>query len=164
LNDELVCSTIKAIMNYYIGEPPVSVKVGDKTMTPVEYMTNVCKLNAEDYVNVMSLMESPYWNYAEYKAADNWWHSTDFANVPLDDFMTIIKNAIKNGYSMAIGGDVSESGINSYMGVMMIPTYDVPSQYIDENARQLRFSNGATTDDHAMHLVGYVEKTNGTWF
>ena len=46
----------------------------------------------------------------------------------------------------------------------MVPSYDVPSAYIDDYARQLRFTNGSTTDDHAMHLVGYVERANGMWF
>jgi bleomycin hydrolase len=59
---------------------------------------------------------------------------------------------------------VSESGINSKLGVAMIPSYDIPASAIDENARQFRFSNQTTTDDHALHLVGYVEKPNGTWF
>src|SRR5690349_18179058 len=90
--------------------------------------------------------------------------SKDYYNVPLNDFISTIKNAIKNGYSISIGGDVSESGMDNHLGVMMIPTYDIPSAYIDDYARQLRFSNGSTTDDHAMHLMGYTEKSNGTWF
>src|SRR5439155_549260 len=55
-------------------------------------------------------------------------------------------------------------GINSELGIAMIPSYDIPSANIDENARQFRFSNGTTTDDRALHLVGYEEKPNGTWF
>lgn len=163
-NEVAVLSTIKSILNFYLGEPPASVTVNGKKMTPQEYLKNVTKLNPDDYVDFMSLMEKPYWTKTEYKVPDNWWHSEEYYNVPLNDFMSIIKYAIKNGYSMSIGGDVSEGGINSKLGVAMVPTYDIPSAYIDENARQLRFSNGTTTDDHAMHLVGYVEKPNGTWF
>lgn len=163
-NDETVISTIKSILNFYIGEPPTTVTVAGKKMTPLEYLKNVTKLNPDDYVDVMSLMEKPYWTQAEYAAPDNWWHSDDYYNVPLDDFMKAIKNAIKNGYSMSIGGDVSESGIDSKLGVAMVPSYDIPSSYINEYSRQLRWSNGTTTDDHALHLVGYLEKPNGTWF
>ena len=163
-NTDEVISTIKSIMNFYMGEPPTSVTIDGKKMSPIEYMKNVAKLNPDDYVDFMSLMEAPYWTQAEYKVPDNWWHSADYYNVPLNDFMSIVKNSIKNGYSSAIGGDVSESGMDSKSGVMMIPTYDIPSAYIDEYARQMRFSNGSTTDDHAMHLVGYEEKTNGTWY
>lgn len=163
-NEELVLSTIRSIMNHYIGEPPVTVTVDGKKMTPQEYLKNVTKLNPDDYVDIMSLMEKPYWTQAEYPAPDNWWHSSDYYNVPLNDFMTIIKNSIKNGYSLSIGGDVSESGIDSKLGVAMVPSYDIPSAYIDEYSRQLRWSNGTTTDDHALHLVGWVEKPSGAWF
>jgi bleomycin hydrolase len=163
-NTDEVIATIKSIMNFYIGEPPVSVTVAGKKITPLEYLKTVTKLNPDDYIDIMSLMEAPYWTQAEYRAPDNWQHSADYYNVPLDEFMTVIKNAIKNGYSISIGGDVSESGMDNKTGVAMIPTYDIPSAYIDENARQMRFSNGSTTDDHAMHLVGYVERANGTWY
>ncbi len=163
-NEEEIVSTIKSILNYYMGTPPQEIGSGDVKITPQAYLANTCKLNPDDYVDFMSLMEAPYWTQAEYKATDNWWHSDDYYNVPLTDFVAIVKSAVKNGYSISVGGDVSESGINIYTGVMMIPSYDIPSQYIDENARELRFINGATTDDHAMHLMGYVEKPNGTWF
>ena len=49
---------------------------------------------------------------AEYKVGDNWWHSKDYYNIPLDDFMSVLKNAIRNGYSIGIGGDVSEAGLS----------------------------------------------------
>jgi bleomycin hydrolase len=163
-NEEQVVSTIKSILNHYMGEPPVAVSVEGKKMTPVEYMKNVTKLNPDDYVDFMSLMEKPFWTQAEYNAPDNWWHSADYYNVPVTDFMTAVKTAIKNGYSLSIGGDVSESGIDSKLGVAMVPTFDIPSNYIDDAARQLRWTNGTTTDDHALHLVGYLEKPNGTWF
>ncbi len=163
-NEELTIATVKDIMNHYIGEPPVSVTVAGKKMSPQEYLKTVAKLNPEDYVDMMSLMEKPYWTQAEYRVEDNWWHSADYYNVPLNDFMDAVKNASKNGYSISIGGDVSESGLDSKSGLAMVPTFDIPSAYIDENARQFRFSNGSTTDDHAMHLVGYLEKPNGMWF
>jgi bleomycin hydrolase len=163
-NEEQVVSTVKSILKHHIGEPPVTVSVNGKSLTPKQYMTDILKVNPDDYVDFMSLMASPYYAKSEFKVPDNWWHSSDYHNVPLDVWMNIIKTSIKNGYSMAIGGDVSESGINSQIGVAMIPSYDIPSQYIDENARQLRFSNGTTTDDHAVHLVGWCEKPNGIWF
>ncbi|MCK7523127.1 MAG: hypothetical protein MZV64_38370 [Ignavibacteriales bacterium] len=46
----------------------------------------------------------------------------------------------------------------------MVPTFDIPSEYIDENARQFRFSNETTTDDHGIHLVGYMNKDGKDWF
>ncbi len=163
-NSDEVAATIKSIMNFHIGEPPAAVTVTGKKMTPQEYLKNIAKLNPDDYVDIMSLLEAPYWTQAEYKVPDNWWHSKDYYNVPLDDFMKIIKASVKNGYSMAIGGDVTESGMDNKLGVAMVPSYDIPSANIDDMARQMRFSNGSTTDDHAMHLVGYADRANGTWY
>ncbi len=162
--EETVLANIKSIMNYYMGEPPTVIEVNGKKMTPLEYLTNVTKLKPADYVDLMSLVEKPYFERCEYKVPDNWWKSEAYYNVPLEDFMKILKKSIKNGYTIAIGGDVSEAGYNSEFDVAMVPTFDIPSEYIDENARQLRFSNGSTTDDHAIHIIGYKEQGKVFWF
>jgi bleomycin hydrolase len=78
--------------------------------------------------------------------------------------MKIVKESIRKGYTVLIGGDVSESGFDAWNQIAVVPTYDIPSEYIDENARAIRFLNGATTDDHGMHLVGYLEKDGKDWY
>lgn len=163
-NPHTVESTIRSIMDQYMGRVPEKVMHEGKSMTPQEYMTRILKLKPDDYVDFMSLKEKPYWQQTEYDVPDNWWNSEVYHNVPLDVFMEIVKTAVKEGYSISIGGDVSEPGILGTWGVAVVPTFDIPSEYIDENARQMRFSNGATTDDHAVHLVGWTSKPNGTWF
>ncbi len=163
-NTDEVVSTIKDIMDHYIGTPPKFVLVKGKKLTPQEYLQEVTGIQPDNYVTFMSLKSEPYWATAEYKVGDNWWHSKDYYNVPLSTFISLVKSSLKKGYSISIGGDVSESGIDSKRGVIMVPSYDIPSSYINEDARLLRFLNGATTDDHAMHIVGYAEKANGTWF
>lgn len=163
-NEEQAIETIKSILDYYIGKPPENFEFDGKKMTPKEFFTNVVKLNLDDYVDIMSLMQEAYYKKVEYKVPDNWWHSTDYHNVPLDEFMNAIKHAVKNGYSLAIGGDVSEAGYDSHAEVAMVPSFDIPSEYIDENARQFRFSNGTTTDDHGIHIVGFKEQDGKFWF
>jgi len=163
-NEEEVLSTIKSILNHYLGEPPIEFKVDGKTMTPKTYLKKVIKIDIADYVNILSLMEVPYYSMGEYKVPDNWWHSDEYYNVPLDDFMISLKNAVKNGYTVGIGGDVSEAGISAHDEVAMVPSFDIPSEYIEENARQFRFSNRSTTDDHGLHVVGYQDRDDGTWF
>ena len=147
-----------------MGELPAEVTVDGKKFTPKEYLENHLKLNLNDYVDILSYMQQPYYEQVEYEVPDNWWHNRDYYNVPLDQFMFALKNAIKNGYTMTIGGDVSEAGYDSWHKVGIIPTFDIPSEYIDENARQFRFSNKTTTDDHGIHLVGYLEKDGKDWF
>ena len=161
--DEVVKVT-KSILNFYLGVPPTEVIVDGKTYTPKQYLNDYLKLNMDDYVDVLSYMQQPYWEQVEYEVPDNWWHNKDYYNVPLDDFMKILKNSIKSGYTMAIGGDVSEPGYDSWTKCAVVPTFDLPSEYIDENARQFRFTNQTTTDDHGIHLVGYEELDGKTWF
>jgi bleomycin hydrolase len=168
-NETEVVNTMKAIMNQYIGEPPVKVSSspngkGGSQVTPNDYVKQVLKLNLDDYVDVMSLNELPWYTKGEYKVPDNWWHSDDYYNIPLTDFIQGIKNAIRNGYSVAIGGDTSEPGLDPNYQVAMVPTFDIPSDQINDDAREMRFLNGSTTDDHGMHLVGYQEKDGKDWY
>ena len=164
-DEAAIISNIKSILNHYMGAPPTSFKYNGKSYTPKSFLKNATKLEPNNYVDFMSLMQKPYWSQEEYKVPDNWWRSDAYYNIPLDEFMFAIKNAIENGYSISIGGDVSESGYSSINDVAMVPSYDIPSDFIDENARQFRFSNGTTTDDHAIHLIGYkIDKTGDWWF
>jgi len=164
-DETAVVSNVKSILNHYMGTPPVKVTVDGKTMTPKDFMTNVLKFNPDDYCDVLSYMQKPYWNKVEYIVPDNWWHSDSYYNLPLDDYMDILKKALKSGYTVAIGGDVSEAGLLAReANLAIIPTFDIPSANIDENARQFRFSNETTTDDHGMHIVGFKEKDGVTWF
>ncbi len=164
-NEDEVLSTIKSIMNHYIGTPPEKFTYRGKEYTPKSFLKNYLQLNMDNYVEILSLLEKPYWKQVEYPVPDNWWHSSEYYNVPLDVFMQIIKKSIRNGYSLAIGGDVSEAGYDSHAEVAVVPTFDIPSRYIDEYAREFRFSNGSTTDDHGIHLVGYYTDSNGKdWY
>jgi bleomycin hydrolase len=95
---------------------------------------------------------------------DNWWHSKDYYNVPLDDYMRVLNDAIKKGFTVAIGGDVSEPGLSRETQCAMVPDFDIPSAYINDQARQFRFSNETTTDDHGMHLVGYTTVEGVNWY
>jgi bleomycin hydrolase len=163
-NEEEAVATVKAIMNHYLGEPPSSVTVDNKKLSPKEYFERIVRLNLDDYVDIMSLMAKPYYQMAEYEVPDNWWHSKEYYNVPLDDFMAVLKSAVRKGYSVCIGGDVSEPGYEGHAGIAVVPTFDIPYEYIDENARQFRFSNGTTGDDHGIHIVGYTEKGGKDWY
>lgn len=163
-NEEESITVIKSILNHYIGEPPAEFYFEEKKYTPKEFLNNYIKIKPDDYVDILSYMQQPYYKQVEYEVEDNWWHSDVYYNVPLNVFMDALKYAIRNGYTMSIGGDVSEAGYDSWQKVGVIPTFDIPSEYIDENARQFRFSNETTTDDHGIHLVGYMEKDGKDWY
>lgn len=164
-NEEAGLSTIKAILNHSIGVPPTDFQYEGKKYSPASFLKEYMMINTSDYVDIMSLMEQPYWQKAEYKVPDNWWHSKEYYNVPLDVFMEIWNYAIENGYTTAVGGDVSEAGINRNTNCAMIPDFDIPYNAINESARQFRFSNNTTTDDHGMHCVGYYKAKDGKmWY
>lgn len=155
---------IKSILDHYMGEIPYEFYYKGKKFTPKEYLNDYLKLNPDDYVDILSYMQMPYYEKVEYEVEDNWWHSKDYYNVPLNVFIEALKNNIRSDYTMAIGGDVSEAGYNSWRKVAVVPTFDIPSEYIDDSARQFRFSNKTTTDDHGIHLVGYMEKDGKDWY
>jgi bleomycin hydrolase len=163
-DEQAVIATIKSIMKHYMGEPPSEITVGGKKMNPLQYLHDVLHINPDDYVDILSYEQEPFYAHVEYKVPDNWWHSTDYFNVPLDAFMNALKKAINSGYTVSIGGDISEPGFDRKTQCAIVPDFDIPSAYINDDARQFRFSNQTTTDDHGMHLVGSTEKEGKEWF
>ena len=163
-NEDQVIANIKTIMNRYMGEPPTEFTYNGKKYTPKSFLSDEVKIDPDDFVEIISLAESPYYQLMDYDVPDNWRHEIEYYNIPLDEFMSTLKNAVKNGYSVSIGGDVSEAGYMSMKDVAVVPSFDIPSQFIDENAREFRFANGTTGDDHGIHLVGYTVKDGVTWF
>jgi bleomycin hydrolase len=163
-NEEEAVATVKAILNHHLGVPPETFTVDGRNYTPVSYLRDYLRINPDDYVDVLSYRQQPFGGQVEYEVPDNWWHSKDYYNVPLDTFMTILRSALGRGYSVSLGGDVSEPGKSPEKKVFMIPSFDIPSGAIDDDARQFRFSNGTTTDDHGIHLIGYQEANGKGWF
>jgi len=164
-NEEAVVSTVRAILDHHLGAPPATVAVDGVSLTPKEYLAKVVRLDPDDYVGILSTMERPYWEKAEYAVPDNWWHGREYVNVPLDAFLSAIKGAVRNGFSVVVAGDMSEPGYSiGPPGIAVVPTWDIPSAYIDDAARQFRFDNGGTTDDHDLHVVGWLTKNGKDWF
>ncbi len=163
-NEDEAVATVKAILNHYLGVPPEKFMVEGKEYTPKTYLRDYLKINPDDYVDVLSYLQQPFGQQVEYEVPDNWWHSKEYYNVPLDTYIKILENALAKGITAAIGGDVSEPGRNSEKKICMIPTFDIPASAIDDSARQYRFGNGTTTDDHGVHLIGFKKENGRTVF
>jgi bleomycin hydrolase len=162
--EKTVRSFFEVILDKHLGEPPQAFDFEGKRYDPQTFAREVLKVNPDDYVMFMSTLKIPFYTEGEFEVYDNWWRADDYHNVPLNEFYDGIKGALKKGYSVAIAVDVSEPGKDGPNDVMFIPPYDIPGQFIDQLAREYRITNESTTDDHAIHLVGYARRGDHDWF
>jgi len=163
-NEDTVVAMVRRILDETMGRPPETVMWNGVEMTPQVFLSDVCKVDPGDYVSLMSTLSVPFYSRGEYAVPDNWWHDAGYVNLPLDVWYDTIVGVIGSGHSMVIGGDVSEPGLNGFEDVAVVPSFDIPAEYIDQSARELRFANGTTTDDHGIHLVGHTVLDGHDWF
>jgi bleomycin hydrolase len=163
-NEDLVASTIKSILNFYMGEPPIEFSFKGKRFTPKSFLTEYAGINPSEYVNIISVKEAKYGDSTIYDVPDNWLKTNNYSNIALDEWVSYLRQAANDGYSIFLAGDVSEAGIDGNTDVAIIPSFDIPSEYIDEDARQFRISNNTTTDDHGIHIVGVTKIGDKYWY
>ena len=163
-DEDIALAEITATLNKYLGAPPDKFIYDGKEYTPLEFSKKVCKINRKDYVDFMSTLKIPFYQQGEYKVPDNWDRDSTYYNIPLDEFYNGIKKAINSGYSIAIGGDVSEPGKYGWEDIAIIVPWDIPQEAINQSSREFRFYNKTSTDDHGIHLVGYTNKFGHDWY
>ena len=163
-HEDEVIANVRMIMDRYLGRPPESINVDGVDMTPVEFLQNKLQLSLENYVSIMSFKNVPFWTQDAYDVPDNWWRSKDYYNVPLEEFYNAVKTSIQQGFSLVIAGDVSEPGKYGWGDIGVIPSFDIPSAFINQDAREFRFYNKTSTDDHGMHLIGYKKHKGEDWY
>ena len=163
-NTVMVVSTIRNILDKYMGRPPQEVFFEGEHYTPPGFLRKVLQIVPDDYFSFMSTMSQTYGEKGELVEPDNWWHCDDYYNVSIDDFMLVIDDALDSVFSVCICGDVSEPGYDRWAEVGIIPAFDIPSEYIDESSREMRLKNGTTTDDHCIHIVGVQDVDGERWY
>lgn len=156
--------TIRAILDHYMGVPPVEFAYEGKTITPKQFLNDYIPLKLDDYVMCISVLNQPFHEYSLYDVPDNWRRSKDYFNLPVEDFMKIINASLEKGVSVTIGGDVSEPGIDGTAGLAIVPTFDIAANSINDDARYFRFLNKTTTDDHLVHIIGSVNRNGVVWY
>lgn len=154
---------VRAILDKHLGRPPDRISVEGQSLTPLEYLGSL-GLDPADYVAFVSFMYLPFYSKGEFRVPDSWWHSGDYHNLPLYEFSLALLRALRKGYTATLAVDFSEPGYSGENDIAMVPTFDIPSSYIDQSSREYRFTNGSSTDDHAVHCVGYLESAKGNWF
>jgi len=180
---------LQGILDAYLGKCPEKFTFEGKEYSPKTFMASL-GINLNDYVSITSYTHHPFYTAFAVEVQDNWRFPLSY-NVPMDEMMQIIDNAVNEGYTVAWGGDVSEEGFTrqglayaidakatqslagSDMARWLKLTADKKRNVIDslgckvpeivptQEMRQERFDNWQLTDDHGMHIYGVAKDQNG---
>ena len=101
-------SGLQGILDAYLGKCPETFTYEGKQYTPKSFMASL-GIDLNDYVSITSYTHHPFYTTFALEVQDNWRFPLSY-NVPMDEMMQIIDNAIELGYTIAWGGDVSEDG------------------------------------------------------
>ena len=142
----------------------------------------------DDYVTITSFTHHPFYTKFAIEVCDNWRWDTAY-NVPMDEMMQVLKEAIEKGYTAAWGSDVSEAGFGRTGVARLIdaaaaipqtdqqrltgngpaagprPAVAIPQEIVPtQEYRQKGFDEQTTTDDHGMHIFGIAKDQEGTLY
>lgn len=165
-------NVLESALNIYLGVPPEQFTYQGNVYTPGGFAEKL-GFNPDDYVELTSYTHRPFYTKFDLEIPDNW--SKDlYYNLPIDELMIVMENALSNGYSVCWDGDVSEKEFDRKKGTAIIPLDPadnkegeeadgpVKEKTITQEMRQESFDNHTTTDDHLMHLTGIAVDQNGT--
>ena len=180
---------LNGILDAYFGKMPEKFTYKGKEYTPQSFAASL-PIKMEDYVDITSYMHHPFYSTFVLEVPDNWSWGESY-NVPIDDMMNIIDNALENGYTIAWGSDVSEKGFSRTKAIAIVPEVDLESmegteasrwgdlsprerdnmiykfdkpgkeKSITQEMRQEAYDNYETTDDHGMVIIGTAVDQNG---
>lgn len=180
---------LQGILDAYLGKCPEKFTYEGKSYTPKSFAASL-GIDANDYTSITSYTHHPFWKGFAVEVQDNWRNPLSW-NLPMEDMMRIIDNAVMNGYTVAWGGDVSEDGFTrdglayntdtkkvqsltgSDMARWLKLTKTQKNNMIDslgckvpeiiptQKMRQERYDNWELTDDHGMLIYGIAKDQNG---
>jgi bleomycin hydrolase len=156
------------ILNDEMGEPPAEFDYNGKKYTPITFAKEVLKFNADDYIALTSFTHQPYYKPFILQIPDNFANGS-FYNLPLQDLIQVVSDAVSKGYTVAWDADVSNKGFMQGQGLALnldndkkyakeMINADMQEAPYDAMVRQQLYENLTTQDDHLMHITG-VEKT-----
>lgn len=139
------------ILDAYLGEVPANFTYDGKQYTPQSF-AKMLGLKQSDYVSITSFTHHPFYTKFPIEVPDNWrW--ADSYNVPLNEMIEIINNAIMNGYTVAWGADVSEIGFGRD-GIAIVPDENATENAGTDQAKWL----GLSDRERNITLQGKVGK------
>ncbi len=178
---------LQAIYDTYLGACPTEFQYEGKKYTPLSYVESL-GLDADDYVSLTSYTHHPFYQTFALEVPDNW-RMDQMYNLPIDELMRVIDNAIQAGYTLAWGADVSEIGFTR-KGIGVMPQDEkgaditgsdmakwvgmskdkqkeeltkkpLPEKEVTQEMRQQAYDNWETTDDHGMQIFGIAKDQTG---
>ena len=178
---------LNAVFDTYLGEVPETFVYNGVTYTPQSFQASL-GLNMDDYISLTSYTHHPFYEPFILEIQDNWRWGESY-NLPIDELMEVMDNAVRNGYTFAWGSDVSEDGFTRN-GIAVCPdvtkapdysgsdmahwlglsnagkmqeatTRPMPEIEVTQEMRQEAYDNWETTDDHGMLIYGLAKDQTG---
>ena len=178
---------LEAIYETYLGKLPQEFTYKGKKYTPRSFADSF-GLNMDDYVSLTSYSHHPFYEAFAIEIQDNWRGAKSY-NLPIDELMQVMQNAVNTGYTIAWGSDVSEEGFTRN-GIAVMPdvkkgaeltgsdmahwlglskadrraeltSRPLPEMTVTQQMRQEAYDNWETTDDHGMLIYGLAKDQNG---
>lgn len=160
---------VNAVLDLYLGANPGEFLYEGKKYNPKSFVAYT-KINPKDYISITSFTHEPFYQSFILNVPDNFSNGS-FYNIPLNELIQNIDNALDKGFTLALDCDVSEATFSGKNGIAVIPanteddkasiTEIKPEKMITPEYRQELFENYTTTDDHLMHIVGKAKDQKG---
>jgi aminopeptidase C len=132
-------SGLNGILDSYFGPVPAEFQYQGKKYTP-QSLAQSLGLDSKNYISITSFTHHPFYAPFAMEIPDNWRWALSY-NVPLDDMIQVIDNALNNGYTVAWATDVSEIGFTRN-GIAVIPDEQSPENVGSDQAHWLGLSQG----------------------
>lgn len=163
---EVWFKNVASILTNYMGAVPSQVQSNNRVYSPQDFARGL-GFDRSNYVELTSYTHHPYYKPFNLEIPDNWSHDK-YYNLPIDELVECMKQALKSGYSVVWDGDVTEKFFSHSKGVGFNALEDslgfTPQQekLVMQADRQNAFLSWKATDDHLMHIVGMAKDENGT--
>lgn len=163
--EAVVVSEIREVLDRHLAPPPETITAAGQVMTPVEYATEYLGLDPAAYWEITSYTDMPFYGRGELDVPDNWWDYDGYYNLPLDDYMQTINRALDAGYPVVIDTDWGDKGASwNGAGLAVVHPDVLTDGVISQEARQVDFEEGRTTDDHLVLAVDHRMVDGEDWY
>lgn len=124
--------------------------------TPHEFARSVCAPG--EYEGYTSFTHHAFYDGFALEVPDNH-DDCEYYNLPLQELVDNVCEAVRRGYAVCWEGDISEPGFSFKQGVAVLP--DGSGDEDMQELRQLGFEDLSTTDDHCMSIIGLAHDEHG---